>query len=126
MGEMKTCESQRSPVMHAHSSVHDQSILYMDQDNSIWIESYGNLNCVGVDICTIIYLRIQARRMSLGKATFLLVPYALERANYARGKKTDIKFLISLVGELLLSPSTSSSCILLKYTPYPGTSSTLD
>ena len=48
---------------------------------------------------------------------FFLVPYALERANCAQGKTQKIKFLISLVGELLLSPSTSSSCILFKYTP---------
>ena len=55
--------------------------------------------------------------MDTGKDWFLLVPYALKRANCARGKNIEIKFLISLVGELLLSPSTSSSCILLKYTP---------
>ena len=35
------------------------------------------------------YLRIQARRMSLGRETFFLVPYALERANCAQGKNTE-------------------------------------
>ena len=53
-----------------------------------------------------------------------LLPRALEDANVLLSKKTVSKARISLVGLPPLTDITSSSCLGVMYTLYPGESST--
>ena len=66
---------------------------------------------------------MQAGKMSLSSSLFVLEPYQTDTVSSLRLKKMDIRFLINRVGELLLSPSAASSCLLITMTPYPVTNS---
>jgi len=62
--------------------------------------------------------------ISLFNAGNVLVPKQLDFASTEGVKKIIKRFLINFVGLPALWSTASSSCLRLKYTPYPSTNST--
>lgn len=68
---------------------------------------------------------MHAARMSWSKLLFEREPRALLWPSTSGSKNTDKSPRINFVGLPLLAATASSSCLAVRKTPYPGTSSTL-
>jgi len=86
--------------------------------NIIWNDSKNWCNVTMMISC----LQIQVSTMSLSRAGFTRLPHALDTASVSGVKNTLIKFLMRQLGVGAFMWA-ASSCLLVRWIPWPGTSS---